>query len=196
MFVLPFLITELISAASNAAWYVAWMMAMAIWFVPNSVGYSLQARLARPGLSAHDEAEEIRGALRSATLLAVAAAVGVAVVGPLLLHVMGPVYQSATRALWVLCIAVLPTIFSEVWLAACRVRRRWRLPIALYAVVGCSVLGGAMVIAHRGIADVAVLWLAAQVVIGSCAWWSLHTELRRPRANSSVRGRFLARASS
>ena len=180
MFSLPFLITELLSPATNAAWYVAWMMAMAAWFVPNSVGYSLQARLARPNLSAVEVQVEIVGALRSATMLAVVAVAGVAAVGPVLLWIMGPVYSNATVALWVLCLAVLPTIFSEPWLAACRVRRRWARPIVTYVVAGTAVLAGAYAVAQQGIGYVAVLWLVAQLVVGLVAWWSLRGELRDP----------------
>lgn len=185
MFSLPFLITELLSPATNAAWYVAWMMAMAAWFVPNSVGYSLQARLARPGLSSSEVHVELVGALRSGAMLAVVAVVGVAAVGPLLLWIMGPVYSDATVALWVLSLAVLPTVFSEPWLAVCRVRKRWTRPIVTYVLVGSAVLTGAYELAGHGIEWVAVIWLAAQVVVGLVAWWSLRGELRAPATHPS-----------
>ncbi len=185
MFSLPFLITELLSPATNAAWYVAWMMAMAAWFVPNSVGYSLQARLARPGLKAMEVRLEVVGALRSSATLAIIAVTAVAAVGPLLLWVMGPVYAEATVALWILCLAVLPTIVSEPWLAICRVNRAWARPIVTYAVAGAVVLAGALAVAPDGIDRVALLWLGTQCAVGIVAWLSLRGELRAPLAHRS-----------
>jgi len=99
MLVLPFVVTEALSPAANAAWYVAWMLALAIWFVPNSVAWSLQARLA--GDAAVHAPTEVRAAMRTAVLATAVAAAGVALVGPFLLAVMGNDYVTARTALWV-----------------------------------------------------------------------------------------------
>ena len=181
MLVLPFVVTEALSPAANAAWFVAWMLALAIWFVPNSVAWSLQARLA--GDPTIHAATEVRAALRTAVLATVVAAAGVAVVGPLLLSVMGQDYTSARTALWVLCVAAVPSVAAEIWLAVRRVTGRQGLPILIFGVVGAAVVVGAGLVAgggepSAGLARVALVWFVGQLVLGTIAAVRLRSDAR------------------
>ena len=184
MLVLPFVVTEALSPAANAAWYVAWMLALAIWFVPNSVAWSLQARLA--GDPTIHAATEVRAALRTAVLATAVAAAGIAVVGPLLLAVMGHDYTSARTALWVLCVAAVPSVAAEIWLAVRRVTGRQGLPILIFGVVGTAVVVGAGLVAgggdpSAGLARVALVWFVGQVLLGAVAAVRLRSDAREVR---------------
>lgn len=190
MLVLPFVVTEVLSPAANAAWYVAWMLALAIWFVPNSVAWSLQARLAGSGTT--DRPGEIRSAMRTALLATLVVAGGVAVLGPFLLVVMGHAYVVARPALWVLCIAAMPSVAAEIWLVVRRVSGRQGTPIALFGVVGVAVVVASAKVAQgndaaSGLLHVAVVWLIGQVTLGLVAAVGLRAE-RRPGVRTGSRG--------
>ncbi|MEP6816053.1 MAG: hypothetical protein ABI873_10930, partial [Marmoricola sp.] len=193
MLVLPFVVTEVLSPAANAAWYVAWMLALAIWFVPNSVAWSLQARLADAATT--DRPSEIRRALRTAVLATLAVAAGVAVLGPVLLLVMGPAYAAARPALWVLCIAAIPSVAAEIWLAVRRVSGRQAIPIALFGVVGVAVVVVSAEVARgndasTGLLDVALVWLVGQVVLGLVAAIAMRThDQARGKAQDQAQSR-------
>jgi O-antigen/teichoic acid export membrane protein len=68
-YVLPLIIAATLSASATAAWYVVWMLATAVFFVPQSAGYSLQTKLAAAG---HHPGLVLR-ALRISLLLTLAA---------------------------------------------------------------------------------------------------------------------------
>jgi len=184
MLVLPFVVTEALSPAANAAWYVAWMLALAIWFVPNSVAWSLQARLA--GDPTVHAPTEVRAALRTAVLATVATAAAVALVGPFLLAVMGDDYVTARSALWVLCVAAVPSVAAEIWLSVRRVAGRQGLPILLFGAVGATVVVCSGLVAgggdpSAGLARVALVWLAGQVLLGVVAAARLRSDARAVR---------------
>ena len=184
MLVLPFVVTEALSPAANAAWYVAWMLALAIWFVPNSVAWSLQARLA--GDAAVHAPTEVRAAMRTAVLATAVAAAGVALVGPFLLALMGNDYVTARTALWVLCVAAVPSVAAEIWLSVRRVAGRQGLPIVLFGAVGAAVVVCSGLVAggtdpSAGLARVALVWLAGQVLLGGIAAARLRADAREAR---------------
>ncbi|BAS16625.1 hypothetical protein AHiyo8_49280 [Arthrobacter sp. Hiyo8] len=45
-YVLPLVVAAALNTSAAAAWYVVWMLASAIFFVPQSAGYSLQTAIA------------------------------------------------------------------------------------------------------------------------------------------------------
>lgn len=178
MFALPFIITELVSPASNAAWYTAWMMSMVVWFVPNSAAASLQARLVLPAADRSPERQEILHALKTSAGLGFIAVFGVCSLGPVLLAQLGPVYQTATHALWILSAVLLPVMFSETWLALCRVRHQWVLAATICALAGLASLGASVVVAPAGLTAVAAAWLGGQTLVGLVAVAILAVNLR------------------
>jgi len=48
-YLLPLVVTAAVSATATASWYMVWMLSTAVFFVPQSAGYSLQAKLAGQG---------------------------------------------------------------------------------------------------------------------------------------------------
>ena len=95
-----------------------------------------------------------------------------ALVGPLVLRVLGPHYEAARTALWVLCAAALPSVAAEIWLVTARVRRRTTRPLLAFGLVGAVVVALAAVVARGagvtdGLTGIALVWLAGQLLLGS-----------------------------
>ena len=119
-FILPLVVTIELSTASNAAFYIAWMVAGLVYIVPTSVSLALYAH------SANDPASlkpVLRRMLRRSLALATVAALAVAVTAPFVLAVFGPYYrQEGTVALEILAFAVIPVSVKSLFVALVRIR--------------------------------------------------------------------------
>jgi O-antigen/teichoic acid export membrane protein len=138
---------------------MVWMLASAVFFVPQSAGYSLQTKLARPdsGLSL------VQGALRMSFMLTVASGVLLLLAGPLVLSVIGPQYGRA----WVLLLLLIPALVlccvTQVYYGVCRATGRLgeATSVALLAAL-MAVLPAVVVAQNFALTGVSVLWLLAQ----------------------------------
>jgi len=172
-FVLPIVVTELLSPADNAHWYVAWMMAWVVFVIPIQVGMTSFAEISRePGrlraIVAHGT--------RSSLVMGVAAAVGMAIVGGPALHLLGAGYAAAgLTPLWILLIGVVPMTFIQAYFSLCRARRQLGAAIVLGTVnsIVSIVVPGLAGIAW-GLAGMAVAWLAIQCLTALVAVWGLN----------------------
>ena len=119
-YLLPLIVAAALGPAATAAWYIVWMMASAVFFVPQSAGFTLQAALAgprsKPGL--------VGSALRASLLLTLAAGVVLMLAGPFLLSLLGPQYASAWVLLPVLVPALLLSCLTQVYYGLCRAQGR------------------------------------------------------------------------
>lgn len=168
--VLPIVVTEVLSPEANAAWYAAWMMAWVVYVVPIQVGLNLFAEAAhRP----RELGQTVRHGIALSLVLGIAAAAGSAVVGPMLLSVLGPGYAAAgTTPLRILVVAVVPFTFIQAYFSVCRARQQLTEAILTGAIAGIAGVGAATVAGmDRGLTGMAVAWLVVQVVAG--AWAAL-----------------------
>ena len=158
-YLLPLILAATLSASATASWYIVWMLASAVFFVPQSAGYSLQTKLARPdsGLSL------VQGALRMSFMLTVASGVLLLLAGPLVLSVIGPQYGRA----WVLLLLLIPALVlccvTQVYYGVCRATGRLgeATSVALLAAL-MAVLPAVVVAQNFALTGVSVLWLLAQ----------------------------------
>jgi O-antigen/teichoic acid export membrane protein len=166
--ILPILVTELVSAEANAAWYAAWMMAWVVYIVPIQVGMTLFAEAARKTAPLFDL---VRHGVRLSLLLGVVGAVGFALVAQGVLAILGPSYASlGTTPLRILVLAVLPLTFVQVYYVVCRSTGR----LGEATLVGLSSSTASIVLAaaaatRYGLVGIAVTWLAVQVAAGAWA---------------------------
>lgn len=161
--VLPVIVTQLMSPADNAHWYVVWMAAWAVYAIPNSVGIALFADIARRPEQARSTS---RRALRLAVGIGLLGAAAVAVSGPFLLSLLGTDYRIAGMpALLVLLVGVLPLAVVQVRYAACRAANRVWPAVLVGAVTatGGIVLAATVGVRH-GLVGVALSWLLALIV--------------------------------
>jgi O-antigen/teichoic acid export membrane protein len=183
-FILPIVVTELLSSSTNAYWYVAWMMAWVVYMIPIQIGMTLFAEL-----SNHPGAlwQLVRHGIRSSLVIGSACAVVGAVAAPWILGILGPHYAAAASApLRVLLIATVPFTFVQAYFAVARATGRLRE--ALIAG-GISSVAGIVLAATAGISygltAMAVAWLAVQLIAGGWALIRL-SSLARKRLGTEV----------
>jgi glycosyltransferase involved in cell wall biosynthesis/O-antigen/teichoic acid export membrane protein len=165
---LAVLVTQLLSPTDNAHWYIVWMAAWVVYAVPNSVGIALFAEVAR-------EPEKIRALARRGLMLSlglgIAGAAAVAVVGPVLLRLLGAGYAAeGVVPLLILLIGVVPLSVLQVRYAICRATSR----LAPAVVTGvCTATGGLVLAstvgARRGLTGIAVCWVATLLVAAAAS---------------------------
>ena len=176
-YVLPLVVAAALNTSAAAAWYVVWMLSSAVFFVPQSAGYSLQAAIAagtsgsipipRPGLI-------LRG-LRMSLFLTALAGVLLMTGGWLLLPLLGPRYASTWVLLPVLVPALMLTCVTQVYYGVCRATGRLA-ESSIVALTACLLaLAPAPAMAQQfGLTGISVLWLAAQLAAALIAAGRLH----------------------
>jgi glycosyltransferase involved in cell wall biosynthesis/O-antigen/teichoic acid export membrane protein len=183
-YVLPLVVAAALNTSAAAAWYVVWMLASAIFFVPQSAGYSLQTAIAAdtsdPHVSSHPGL--IRRALKLSLFLTALAGVLLLAAGSLLLPLLGSGYASAWVLLPVLVPALMLTCVTQVYYGVCRSTGRLA-ESTVVAVAACvlAVAPAPAVAQHYGLAGVSVLWLTAQLAAAVVAAGRLHRFSRGPR---------------
>ncbi|MCA1563070.1 MAG: oligosaccharide flippase family protein [Acidobacteria bacterium] len=175
--VLPILVTELVSAEANAAWYAAWMMAWVLYIVPIQIGMTLFAEAARRTASLLDL---VRHGLRLSLLLGGVGAAVLALAAHHILAILGQNYAAVgTTPLRILVIAVLPLSFVQVYFVTCRATARLGEATLTGAASGTtSVTVAAVAGIHYGLPGMALAWLGAQLLTGIWASWRLQAIAR------------------
>lgn len=176
-YLLPLILAATLNASATASWYMVWMLASAVFFVPQSAGYALQAKLATVGLAS----SAVRGALRVSFLLTAAAGAVLLVAGPMVLAVIGRQYGSA----WVLLPLMVPALIlgcvTQVYYGVCRAVGRFGEATSVAILAALVAILPSVAVAHSfALTGVSVLWLLAQTTAAVVAAWRLH-RLVRPR---------------
>ncbi|MDF9751950.1 glycosyltransferase [Arthrobacter sp. ES3-54] len=174
-YLLPLIVAATLGPAPTAAWFVVWMMASAVFFVPQSAGFTLQTALAgkraRPGL--------LGSALRASFLLTLVAGLILMLAGPLLLGLLGSQYASAWVLLPVLVPALLLSCVTQVYYGLCRAHGRLFESTAVATLAAILIVAPAAAVAQQyGLTGVSVLWAVAQATASLIAAWRLITLTR------------------
>ena len=146
---LPIVVTTTLTAAFNAYFYVAWMVALSfVWVAPAAlclVLYTVSSKT--PALLGR----AIRFTLALSLLVGVLANILLPVIGDPILHLFGGTYAShAGPALRILVLAVFPLIIKDHFVSLCRIDRRLGKATMLIAAGGLLELTGAAVGANVG----------------------------------------------
>jgi O-antigen/teichoic acid export membrane protein len=170
--VLPVLVAELLSPATNATWYAVWMMAWVVYIVPIQVGMTIFAEVA------HDPSSFRESVRRGVLCTLVVGTLGALVLGvgaSLALSILGPHYAADGAApLRILLVALLPLTFIQAYFSSCRARRALAEAIAtgwLNAVASVA-LAAAAGVAH-GLTGMAIAWVVVQYATGLWSLWRL-----------------------
>ncbi|APX04184.1 hypothetical protein BWQ92_22795 [Arthrobacter sp. QXT-31] len=159
-YLLPLIVAATLSASATAAWYVVWMMASAVFFVPQSAGYSLQAKLAAPG----SELALAGRALKISLLLTLVSGGVLLGAGPIFLNVLGPQYAPHWILLPLLVPALILSCTTQIYYGICRAYARFAesTAVAVLAAVVAVIPGTAVAHAY-GLPGISALWLFAQL---------------------------------
>lgn len=176
-YVLPLVVAAALNTSAAAAWYLVWMLASAIFFVPQSAGYSLQTAIAADTSDSRfsSRAGLIRRALKMSLLLTALAGVLLLAAGSLLLPLLGSGYASAWVLLPVLVPALMLTCVTQVYYGVCRSAGRLaESTVVAIAAFVVSVAPAPAVAQRYGLVGVSVLWLASQLATAVVAAARLH----------------------
>ncbi|MBA2724418.1 MAG: oligosaccharide flippase family protein [Actinobacteria bacterium] len=178
-FILPIVVTELLSSSTNAYWYAAWMMAWVVYMMPIQIGMTLFAELAK-----HPEGlwRLVRHGIRSSLVIGSVCALGGVIAAPWILGILGPDYAAAaTTPLRVLLLVTVPFTFVQAYFAVARATGRLREALmagGVSSVVGIVLAGAAGV--SYGLTAMAVAWMGTQFLAGAFALIRLRSLARRP----------------
>jgi O-antigen/teichoic acid export membrane protein len=161
--VLPVLTISILSATTNAHFYVAVMIASFCWMVP----VALSTVLFAIGTGDYEELEEkLRFTLRLSAIVAVASSVIFWVGAPQILNVFGSSY--ATEASWtlrILGLGTFPLAIKAHYVAVARVQRRLpqSMPVVLLGTaleIGMATVGAL----NGGLTEMSLGWLLGMVI--------------------------------
>ncbi len=171
-YILPILVTEVLSPAQNAYWYIVWMFGGLVFAVPRTASIALFAETSSSPRRADLNA---RQSLRLCLLLGLPMAVGMAIFASWGLGLMGANYANGgATALRILVTGVIPSAIIYVYVSRERAAKRTKEPtimafVALVLSVGGPAAGGIV----AGLPGVAFAWVVAQFIIAAWAGWRL-----------------------
>ena len=173
---LPVLVVMRLGDASNADFYVTWMMGSVFFMVSPSVSTAIFAEGVRAG---SDLRREVSKALRMSALLMVPAMLVMIVGGKIILRFFGASYAAGYGLLIVLAISAIPDAVSNVAVAVCQVTRKLGYSAALNLGILVTALAGAWVLMPRlGLIGAGIAWGGAQL-LGAIASLPAYTHVRR-----------------
>ena len=172
-YILPLLVVGLLSARATASFYIAWMIAGVVFFIPSALTQILFAIGA-------GEPDALAGESRMTlgiSVLASALAIPIFAIGASpILGVFGATYaDSASWTLRLLVVAVLPLSVKNHYLALVRIRRRLRSALPLVwggaaAEVALAALGARV----SGLDGLSLGWLLAVVSEAAVMAWPVY----------------------
>jgi O-antigen/teichoic acid export membrane protein len=177
--ILPLVAASVISTRAAAYWYAVWMMAVAAYQVSFSFGLHMFAEVAKDPAQV---ANIIRKSLRSGFGWSVAATVGLLLLGPTVLGLLGHAYAvNGAASLRLVALASLPLVLTRSYLFACRALNLIAEGWLATTVTALVVLGLAIPAASRfGLEGIAGSWLASQVLAAAWAAWRLRRLMAAP----------------
>lgn len=183
--VMPMVVVNSLGAERAGYFYLAFMLANLVYAVVYAISQSLFAEGAHGEVAFHHLLQRAVGLLAA---IIVPAAVGLAVLGPLVLHVFGKAYTGEAAEVLVMLAVAAPAVAAYVLGGVLLRMSKQNLGLvwtnALYALVTC---GLAVLWAPRGLVWVAGAWLVGNVVTAIAEFAVFR--LRRPgRGGMAVAG--------
>lgn len=191
--ILPLMVIQRLSPASNAHYYVAWIIGYALYLFGINMGQSLLAE----GAAEPSKLDVYGYRMLVNTLRLMVPVVAIVIVGaPYILSVFGESYaQEATAALRLLALSALPYIITTIYLNIARVRRRMLSVVAILSTI-CVLTPSFsyLLMGSYGITGIGLSWLLSQTIVA--AYLLFGTRLRTAwlsglgqRTSSSMNGR-------
>jgi O-antigen/teichoic acid export membrane protein len=181
--ILPIMVVNLLGAAQNAYFYVAWTIAALLYAIPGAVSRSLFAE------GAHFEDDlwtNVTKSLKFTFLILVPAVILVLLVGKWLLLLFGEGYSA--NGLLLLRILSLSSLFAgvtSIYVSTLRVEGRLREMSFIFGFITLAALVGSyFVMPHTGMVGISYVWLAVQGVVGLYAILAMRARYRGVRGGA------------
>lgn len=177
---LPLLVVHELGLAANAYFSVPWLFATSLSLLMWNVASILLVESAnRPG----ELPALLRRALRMSLLVGVVGGLGIWLVGPWLLSLLGPQYaESSTWLLRLTGLAAPAVAVVVVWTTAARSQGWLRRVLVLQLCIGVGVLGlSALLLGPLGVTGIGAAFLTVQTIAAAVVLRSLLQMVRPPR---------------
>lgn len=177
--VLPIMVVNLLGTATNAYFYMAWMMAGLLSAIPMAVSQSL---FAEGSHAEHSMKNNVIRSIKFNYLLLVPALIVLALAGKWLLLAFGKSYsENALTLLWLLSLSCLPMGVTSVYTSLLRVRDRLTELALIRGFLTATVLAVCFILMPKyGIViGVGCVWLGAQLIVAIYSTLRLSSWIRQ-----------------
>ncbi len=161
--ILPIMITSIISPAVTAYFYLAWMMATIIFFIPQATAHSLLVE------GSHDTngiRKKVKKAFYFSFLLVIPGAIIVFFTAKYLLLIFGKPYsENAFQLLKILAISSIPLTINTIYVSLKNIQHKIKNVIIVNLLIALGTIGGSVLMVKHGLAWIGVCWLSSHVLI-------------------------------
>jgi O-antigen/teichoic acid export membrane protein len=170
--ILPLMITNMLSAEITAYFYLTWMMANLLFFIPSAVGTSLLSEMS------YEEVNYDEKTIRAAKFIALLLIPGIIlflVLGDRFLLLFGASYSAnASTALMIFTISSIPLAVNAIYVTVKNAMKQVRYVILVNATIAIGTLGSSyLVMSNYGLLGIAFSWLASQSFVATLILLSL-----------------------
>ncbi|HEV7937425.1 MAG TPA: hypothetical protein VGP18_05310 [Solirubrobacteraceae bacterium] len=169
-YMLPVLVTGILGAKQNALFYAAFLFSSTL----DQIAVNYSSPLVVEG--ARDESTLptlVKGATRRIYIVLVPPVLLFTLAGGLVLHAYGPAYEAGATALCLLSLSCLPKALLFVYYGVCRVQRKTHRSAIIQGASCVTILGGALLVSHHGLAAICAVVLSVQVIAAAVVLPSL-----------------------
>jgi O-antigen/teichoic acid export membrane protein len=178
IFALPVVVVFLVSATANAAFYVAWSIAIVVSLIPQVIAQVLLVEGSRDGIHLRGQVSIALGVSAGACIVAT---VGAAAFAQLVPGIYGHAYEQSAHLLPILVAGTIPWAITVVALSTVRVLEAARQTLVISLAFALAVLvPGALLTDLKGIGGAADAWLIGNVVaaaVAAACLWSKRSSL-------------------
>jgi O-antigen/teichoic acid export membrane protein len=182
-YILPLLVTAILSTAQNAVYFATWRVAGAFFVVSVAVATSLFAEIS------HDHASLVKSAKRSIKLIGVLLVPGIAffaVAGREVLGILGHRYQDGYALLLILVIASIPDAITNVYVSVLRAQKRFGVATVLTCgMAGLAIALTVVLLPPLGIIGAGIAWSSSQVAGCVLVAWDVRRRRRQAPAEEA-----------
>lgn len=182
--VFPLMVLAVEGAAANARFYLAWTVATVAFLASKAIAQSGFAALARPGPAG----PAVRKTLLLSALVLVPMALGMLLLGGVVLGVFGDHYAEGAQLLRILALSIAPVAVANAFLAYLKARRPgWELTLLPALSLATLLVATPFALRAFGTLGLGLVWLAVQAAMGAYAALRLAAILRRTDHESRTR---------
>jgi O-antigen/teichoic acid export membrane protein len=171
-YVLPLLVTGILSVGQNAVYFATWRVAGAFFVISVAVATSLFAEIS------HDHASLHASARRSIKLIGALLVPGIlffALAGREVLGILGPRYEDGYALLMIFIVASVPDAITNVYVSVLRAQRRFGFATVLTCgMAGLAIVLTVVLLGPLGIIGAGIAWSASQVAGCLLVAWDLY----------------------
>jgi O-antigen/teichoic acid export membrane protein len=162
-FILPIMITNVLSPDMTAYFYISWMIAMLLFAIPQQASQSLFAE----GSNIEEKvAENVRKSPKFILLLLIPAIIFISIFGDKFLLLFGKEYSAeGFKLLQILVISAIPFAVNAVYISVKKIRKEINMIVLVYGIVAfVTLVGSYLLLESIGLIGVGYAWILGNLI--------------------------------